>query len=401
MFGWLENLMGYIMNIIYEGLYLLNIENVGLSIIFFTIIVYCLMWPMTVKQQKFTKLSAAMNPEIQAIQKKYQDKKDQASMMKMQEETKMVYSKYGTSPTGGCLVTLIQFPILFALYPVIRGVHNHVNKVGDVYDKISNAILNSANKDTILSDISVKIANDAKDAVGELSNALYVLEPNKWDIIRKSFDSSPEIIENINRANDMNQFLWINNIAETPGHMFTEAWNTMKDSGFSVAVLVALIIAVSIPVLSALSQWVSMKISQNMQKTNNKNQQENQTMNQMNMMMNMMPLLSLVMCFSLPSGLGVYWVASAVVRTIQQMITNHSLNKKPLEVLVEENLKRAEKKAAKKKAVAPSQVNQRATQSTKRITSDYQGETYNSNAKPGSLASKANLVSDFNKRNNK
>ena len=83
------------------------------------------------------------------------------------------------------------------------------------------------------------------------------------------------------------------------------------------------------------------------------------------------------------------------------MITNHSLNKKPLEVLVEENLKKAEKKAAKKKAVAPSQVNQRATQSTKRITSDYQGETYNSNAKPGSLASKANLVSDFNKRNNK
>ena len=144
---------------------------------------------------------------------------------------------------------------------------------------------------------------------------------------------------------------------------------------------------------------MSMKLSQSMNKNNQS--QENKTMNQMNTMMNMMPLLSLVMCFSLPSGLGIYWVASAVVRTIQQILINHNLNKKSLDVLVEQNLKKAEKKAAKKKVVQPSVVNQRATQSTKKITSDYIGETYNSNAKAGSLASKANLVSDFNKRNNK
>lgn len=379
------------MNIIYEGLYLLNVENVGLSIIFFTIIVYCLMLPMTIKQQKFTKLSSAMNPEIQAIQKKYQDKKDQASMLKMQEETKLVYAKYGTSPTGGCLVTLIQFPILFALYPVIRAVHNYVDKVGSVYDKISNAIINSANKDIILKNIGVEAAE-----VNKISDALYVLEPDKWNGV---VEKLPEAADSIRKANEMNRFLWIENIAETPGHMFTEAWNTMKDSGFSAAILLALIAAISIPVLSALSQWVSMKLSQSMNKNNQS--QENQTMNQMNTMMNMMPLLSLVMCFSLPSGLGIYWVASAVVRTIQQILINHNLNKKSLDVLVEQNLKKAEKKAAKKKVVQPSVVNQRATQSTKKITSDYIGETYNSNAKAGSLASKANLVSDFNKRNNK
>lgn len=387
----LKSLMGGIMNIIYEGLYLLNVENVGLSIIFFTIIVYCLMLPMTIKQQKFTKLSSAMNPEIQAIQKKYQDKKDQASMLKMQEETKLVYAKYGTSPTGGCLVTLIQFPILFALYPVIRAVHNYVDKVGSVYDKISNAIINSANKDIILKNIGVEAAE-----VNKISDALYVLEPDKWNGV---VEKLPEAADSIRKANEMNRFLWIENIAETPGHMFTEAWNTMKDSGFSAAILLALIAAISIPVLSALSQWVSMKLSQSMNKNNQS--QENQTMNQMNTMMNMMPLLSLVMCFSLPSGLGIYWVASAVVRTIQQILINHNLNKKSLDVLVEQNLKKAEKKAAKKKVVQPSVVNQRATQSTKKITSDYIGETYNSNAKAGSLASKANLVSDFNKRNNK
>ena len=66
------------------------------------------MIPMTIKQQKFSRMSAVMNPEIQKIQKKYKNKKDQASMMKMQEETKLVYEKYGTSPTGGCLGSLIQ-----------------------------------------------------------------------------------------------------------------------------------------------------------------------------------------------------------------------------------------------------------------------------------------------------
>ena len=50
-------------------------------------------------------------------------------MAKMQEETKVVYEKYGTSPTGGCLGSLIQLPILFALWPVIREISKYVDKV--------------------------------------------------------------------------------------------------------------------------------------------------------------------------------------------------------------------------------------------------------------------------------
>ena len=69
---------------------------------------------------------AVMNPEIQAIQKKYANKKDQASMLKMQEETKLINEKYGTSPTGGCLGSIIQLPILFALWPVVQNVPAYV-----------------------------------------------------------------------------------------------------------------------------------------------------------------------------------------------------------------------------------------------------------------------------------
>ena len=395
MFG-LEKVMGEIMEFIYNGLSFIGIHNIGLSIIFFTIIVYCLMLPMTIKQQKFTKMSAAMNPEIQAIQKKYKNKKDQASMMKMQEETKMIYAKYGTSPTGGCLVTLIQFPILFALWPAINGLYKFVDKVGYVYKEIANKILEHADKINILNKIGVKDA-DKIDQSGLVDYLYKNLNNQQWDTIKNEVAGTAD---NIHKAKEMNRFLFFDNIADTPGELFSEAWSSLTGKGFTFAALLALIIAISIPVLSALSQWISMKITQNMQNSS-KGMQDNPAMGGMGFMTNVMPLLSLFMCFTFPVGLGLYWVASAVVRTIQQILINKKLDKKPLEQLIEENKKKAEKKASKKKAVESSLVNQRATQSTRKITSDYQGDTYRSNAKQGSLASKANLVSDFNKKNNK
>ena len=73
--------------------------------------------PLTIKQQKFSKLSAKMNPELQAIQARYKNKKDNESMMRMNEETQAVYAKYGVSPTGSCLQLLIQMPIFICPLP--------------------------------------------------------------------------------------------------------------------------------------------------------------------------------------------------------------------------------------------------------------------------------------------
>ena len=125
-------LLGQVMNGIFNVLSAIGIENIGVCIIIFTIIVYTLMIPLTIKQQKFSKMSAVMQPEIKKIQKKYEGKKDQASMMKQQEEINMVYEKYGTSMSGGCLPMLIQMPILFALYNVIRNIPYYVNGIGSM-----------------------------------------------------------------------------------------------------------------------------------------------------------------------------------------------------------------------------------------------------------------------------
>ena len=130
--GPVAKLLGFIMNAIFELLNLIKIPNIGLTIILFTIVVYLLLMPLTIKQQKFSKLSAKMSPELQAIQNKYKDKRnDQAAMMAMNEEKKAVYAKYGVSPSGSCLQLLIQMPILFALYRVIYAIPAYVGKVKD------------------------------------------------------------------------------------------------------------------------------------------------------------------------------------------------------------------------------------------------------------------------------
>lgn len=333
--------LGQIMNLIYEGLYAIGIENVIFSIILFTIIVYTLLLPFTIKQQKFTRISSVMNPEIQAIQKKYKGKTDQASMLKQQDEMKMIYAKYGTSPTGGCLVSLIQLPVLFALWPVISNVEKYVGR------------LSSAGKGAY-------------------------------------------------------NFLAGYAVSDNPGKIFNDS---MKGS-FNI---VLLLLAISIPVLAGLSQWISMKTSQSMSKQNDNKKSDNDMANQMNGMMKIMPIFSVVMCFSMPIGLGIYWIVSAVVRIIQQVIINIVLDKKTVKVLVEENVKKQEKKNANKKAADPKQVNSMAQKYTKKME-EMKAQVYeeaekkekenkekysNYDIKPGSLASRANMVSEYNKRNNK
>ncbi|MDD4371614.1 MAG: YidC/Oxa1 family membrane protein insertase [Anaerostipes sp.] len=119
-------LFGYIMQYIYIGLSHFGILNLGVCIIIFTLISKLIIFPLTIKQQKTMKINQIAQPEINKIQKKYRNKRDNASMMKQQEEMNAVYAKYGTSPTGGCATTLIQFPIIMSLYYVVRNLEGYI-----------------------------------------------------------------------------------------------------------------------------------------------------------------------------------------------------------------------------------------------------------------------------------
>ena len=138
----------------------------------------------------------------------------------------------------------------------------------------------------------------------------------------------------------------------------------------------------------------------------------NATMKSMN---TMMPIMSAVFCFSFPSGVGIYWIAGAVIRSIQQVVINKKIDKEDVEDIIKKNADKAKEKA-KKRAENAEKVAQYGSMSTK--TASFSGnanlskkekeEAYNkamelrkNNIKPGSLAAKANLVNDYNERNNK
>lgn len=402
--GNIAKILGFIMNGIFEVLGSIGIHNIGLCIIIFTIIIYTLLLPMTIKQQKTTRIMSVMNPEIQAIQKKYANKKDQASMMKMQEETKLIYEKYGTSPTGGCLGSIIQLPILFALWPVVQNVPAYVGGLKEAYMPLVNKIMATNGFQKVMESIGsanpIMINPEKYDytKANTIVDVLYKFQESTWDTLADKFPQLSELIystqENIS---EMNYFLGIN-IAETP--------MSMLKSALAVSAFGMMIVAVLIPLLAGGSQFLSAKIMQKSTASANKSDKDNQMMQQMNMMMKVMPLMSVVMCFSMPAGLGIYWITSAVVRTIQQVCVNKSLNKKSIDDIVKENVEKAAKKRANKNEVESKTLNQMAQRSTRNIedntrktVSNNNVDSYKPNAKPGSLASKANMVSDFNNRN--
>lgn len=409
--GNIAKVLGFLMNGIFELLSSIGIVNIGLCIILFTIIIYTILLPMTIKQQKTTKIMSVMNPELQAIQKKYANKKDQASMLKMQEETKLVYEKYGTSPTGGCLGSIIQLPILFALWPVVQNIPAYVKGVKEAYMPLVEGIKGTDGFQKIMEEIGsaspILISPDRYDYAksNTIIDVLYKFQSSTWETLVDKFPDLEKLIHSTkDTVSHMNVFCGIN-IAETPMSMF-------KDSIAAGAIGMA-IVAVLIPILAGATQLISAKIAQSSTNTNNKNDKENAMAQQMNMMLKIMPLISVFMCFSMPAGLGLYWITSAVVRSVQQFAVNKYLDKKSIDDMVKANVEKAAKKRKNKKEVSSTVLNQMAQKSTRSVefeqkqveetqrktTSNNNVESYKKNAKPGSLASKANMVSDFNNRN--
>ncbi|MCR5690766.1 MAG: YidC/Oxa1 family membrane protein insertase [Eubacterium sp.] len=127
MFDWLYWIFGKILTgVDLLVFHTLGIHNAGICIILFTLVVYLLMFPLNAKQQKSTRLMNKIQPEMKEIQKKYKGKTDQASQLKMNEETQALYAKYGISPFGGCLPLLVSLPVMLCLYRVIYSLGTYV-----------------------------------------------------------------------------------------------------------------------------------------------------------------------------------------------------------------------------------------------------------------------------------
>ena len=423
--GPIAKLLGMLMDWIYSGISNITggrVESVVLSIVIITIIIYMCLLPLTIKQQKFSKLSQKMQPEMQAIQAKYKNKKDQASMMAMQEETQLLYQKYGISPMGSCVQMLIQMPILFALYRVFYNIPAYLSGVKGSFTGLVDSIQQTSGyQDTLVSlmekynvvtssglnasNAASKLADASGDALSNyIIDILYKLPSKGWDALMdgKFFDGIQSAVEKTHDALlHFNYFLGLN-ISDTPWYIIKSNFTDKPDKW-----LLFVILALLIPVLSYLTQMLNIKL---MPQTTNGN---DHVASQMKMMNLMMPLMSLFFCFTVPVGLGIYWICSALVRGIQQFFVNRHIENLDLEAVMAKNEEKAKKKREKmglsedyiKKAaqIKTKSIENKANVSASADTEEKLAKAaeYKANAKAGSLASKANMVKEFNERNSR
>lgn len=404
----IASLLGKVLDVLFVGINAIGLGNIAIAIILFTLLVKLLMLPLTAKQSKMMKLNSIIGPEVRAIQNKYKDKKgDQNAMLKMQEETKAVYAKYGTSQMGGCVQMLIQFPIILALYRVFQRIPMYVTSLKALFINIlgdgGNGIMSAADYSDFMSNTfnTGTLAKIDWSNVNDAVVAMNSFTTEQWNLLKEHFTSYASVIaDNQTKITEMNTFLGIN-VSQVP--------------------TLALNIAILIPILSGVTQYISVRVSQG---KSNQDDSDNPAAASMKMMNIFMPIMSAFIAFSVPAGLGLYCIATAVIQTIIQICINRYYDKLGVDEIVRRNVEQRNKKRAKK-GLPPEKIAKNATTSTKKIDSETKSQeridklqqkkeqndkkvkeileatNYYKSAKPGSLAEKAGMVAKYNEKNSK
>ena len=282
-------------------LFFYNICNsYGGAILLFGLLVKLIMLPFQMKSKKSMMRMSRVSGQMQELQKRYA--KNQA---KLQEEMQKLYEEEGVNPMSGCLWSLIPFPILIALYSIIRQPITHFMMLSK--DVLQTVVQSAADAGVNLTNI---VMMDKATGTPALKDGLYQLasygQINLVKAVQEMGLSTPE------GWFDMNyNFLGLD-LTATP-------WEYVKNFTFTWAVIGVILI----PILAGLSQFVFSKLTMKTQP-----QADAAGGASMKSMMYMMPLMSVYIAFIMPAALGVYWIAQSVFSLIQEAILNKTFSAK-------------------------------------------------------------------------
>ena len=278
-----------------------NLTNsYGVALILFTLVIKLIMLPFQMKSKKSMMRMSRVSGQMQDLQKRYA--KNQA---KFQEEMQKLYEEEGVNPMSGCLWSLIPFPILIALYSIIRQPITHFMMLSK--DVLQTVVQSAADAGVNLTNI---VMMDKATGTPALKDGLYQLasygQINLVKAVQEMGLSTPE------GWFDMNyNFLGLD-LTATP-------WEYVKNFTFTWAVIGVILI----PILAGLSQFVFSKLTMKTQP-----QADAAGGASMKSMMYMMPLMSVYIAFIMPAALGVYWIAPSVFSLIQEAILNKTFSAK-------------------------------------------------------------------------
>lgn len=306
--GPISTILGFIIEYIYRMVSALTISNsLGISIIFFTIVVRTLMLPLAFKQQKSMMAMQRMAPEIEKIKKKYAGRDDKDSQQKMNVEMQKFYSENKINPLGGCLPIFIQMPIFLSLNFIMMNSHQFVAKIGELYNNLASTIINHG----------TTIGTEAYMAI---------IHPLVHPKLPSGMVLDMGMPQDLARAlNRFNVYDWAALRYHLPADTlaYLDVLLLQKDQiehffGIDLVNRVTFVFpGLFIPILAALTTFLSSYIMMQMQTQSGPNAKVQQTM-----MLVAMPAVMAVTTFSLPAGVGLYWITSSIYQVFQQMFLN-------------------------------------------------------------------------------
>lgn len=275
-------------------------SSYGWALVLFTVVIKLIMLPFQMKSKKSMMRMSRFQPMIKEIQTRYKN-----NQVKMNEELQRLYAEEGVNPMSGCLWSFLPFPILIALYSIIRQPITHFMMLSK--DVLQTVVQSAADAGVNLTNI---VMMDKATGTPALKDGLYQLasygQINLVKAVQEMGLSTPE------GWFDMNyNFLGLD-LTATP-------WEYVKSFTFTWAVIGVILI----PILAGLSQFVFSKLTMKTQP-----QADAAGGASMKSMMYMMPLMSVYIAFIMPAALGVYWIAQSVFSLIQEAILNKTFSAK-------------------------------------------------------------------------
>ncbi|MDY3368576.1 YidC/Oxa1 family membrane protein insertase [Zhenhengia yiwuensis] len=364
--GIINSFFGMILNLIFEGIALLTpVGTLGLTIIVFTVVTRLLLTPLQIKQMRTTRAMSKIQPELTRIQKKYANKKDQQSQMAYSQELQAIYKKYKISPFAGCLPLLIQLPLIYALYNVLRQPSRYISKLSEMYTQLADVLAqNVANVDTVINEVVNKVPLSSTamyelQKLGDtatLADKLSHFTTDQWNAMRELI--SPQVydlLSNLLEAKHGFEY-FIVNLVDSPSQLVA--------NGQYLALL--------IPIAAGASTFIFSKITMAASKpATPANGEANPADSMMKVMNIMMPIMMGWFSYTVPNGLALYWISGNIIMMVQQIWVNKIVDKQ--QAVLEEQLRKdreaalaaqgVKKKKKKKKLkpeVATGEVEQKA-----------------------------------------
>ncbi len=299
-------------------------SSYGMAIILFTLVIKLLMLPFQLKSKKSMIRMNRMSGRMQELQKKYAN-----NQAKLGEEMQKLYAEEGINPMSGCLWSFLPLPILIALYSILRQPITHFMMLsGEVVQKMVDAV--SAAGVNMASIVQIRDgAVVVEDGITKL------LPTGQINLVNVISSQMPELGNSVEGWINVNyNFLGLN-MAENP-------WNAVTNFSFSWAAIGLILI----PILAGASQMLLTKITTAQQPKTDATAASNR-------MLMWMPLFSVYIAFTMPSALGVYWIAQSVFAAVQEFILGNFFNKRMEE---EENARYEARQADRKRRMEEAKV---------------------------------------------